>query len=281
MGNSTEDKKEKKFDIRMMRPTAVTDKKTQLTYTLQQGESFDINGKKLYFTKPNNIAVFVSIAHKERELAKELFDNFIKQKLKQKSPIEFKDDENTKLYDYFERIQTAIVTIYTAVEALSNVAIPRDFKLEKINNKKVKEIWNKESIERWLTTSEKLADIVPDILKIESPKKLQIWTYFKRLEEIRNDIIHQKTTTEDPTKVDTLFLRKLLSKDIFLVIDSGFAINQYYCEKDKTHSFFPFGFGEIVVKPLEVEDIHEFFALVEESPNSSDDNEPQPDQNIS
>lgn len=260
-----EEKQDKFFDIRMMRPTAVRDKKSNLTYTLQQGESFDLGGKKIFFTKPNNISLFVSIAHKEKELAKKIYDDFIKIKLKEKSPVEFKGDENTKLYDYFERIQTAIISIYTAVEALSNVAIPRDFKLEKINNKKVKEIWDKDNIERWLTTSEKLADIVPDILKIESPKKIKIWSYFKRLEEIRNDIIHQKTT-EDPSKVDTLFLRKLLDKDIFLITDSGFALIQYFCLKDKTHSFFPFGFGDIEVKPIEVEDFGEHFALVEDSP---------------
>jgi len=267
MTDQQDNSEDKFFDIRMMRPIAVKDKTAKLTYTLQHGESFEVNGKKIFFTKPNNISLFVSIAHKELQNAKKLFEDFITIKLSEESPIEFKENENSKLYDYFERIQTAIISIYTAVEALSNVAIPTDFKLEKINTKKVKEIWDKESIERWLPTSEKLADIVPDILKVESPKKLQLWTNFKKLEEIRNDIIHQKTTTEDSKKVDTLFLRKLLDKNIFNIAESGFAIIQYYCLKDKSHSFFPFGFGEVEIKPIEVEDFGNYFALVEDNPN--------------
>lgn len=93
--------------------------------------------------------------------------------------------------------------------------------------------------------------------------------------------VSQKTTTEDPTKIDTVFLRKLLNKDIFLIIDSGFAIIQYYCEKDKSHSFFPFGFGDIVIKPLELDDIHDFFALVDDNPNSDTSNQIPSDENIS
>lgn len=257
------------FDVRMMRPLVVLDKKTSLTYTLQQGESFELNGKKIFFSKPNNIALFISIAHKDKASAKDIFDNFVAKKLKEKAPVEFKGDENARLYDYFEKIQTAIISIYTAVEALSNVAIPKEFELIKTNNKKVKEIWDKESIERWLTTSEKIGDIVPEILKIDSPKKLKIWSFFKKLEEVRNDIIHQKTT-DDPTKVDTLFLRKLLAKDIFTILDSGFALIQYFCSKDKSHFFFPFGFGQIEIKPLELDDFSEYFALVEDSPIKKD-----------
>jgi len=252
------------FDLRLMRPIAVKDKKNQMVYTLQQSQSFEIENKKIYFYKPNNISLFVNIAHRELKEAKKLYNEFVKIKLKENSPVEFKEEENSKLYDYFERIQLAVISIYTAIEALANVAIPRDFELEKINNKKVKEIWTKDNIERWLTTSEKLGDIVPEILKIESPKKIKLWAFFKKLEEIRNDIIHQKST-DDPNKVDTLFLRKLLKSDVFKITESGFAIIQYFCEKDKTHSFFPFGFGDVQIKPVELENFESHFELIEDN----------------
>ena len=57
-----------------------------------------------------------------------------------------------------------------------------------MNKKKVIEIWNKQNIERWICTTEKIGDIIPEIMHIESPKKLKIWSYFKSLEEMRNYI---------------------------------------------------------------------------------------------
>ena len=56
------------------------------------------------------------------------------------------------------------MSIYTAIEALSNLLIPREYKIERKNNKGVLEIWNKDSIERWMKTSEKIGGIIPSII---------------------------------------------------------------------------------------------------------------------
>lgn len=257
-----------KFDKRIMRPIAVSDKKTGKSYTLQQSETFNVNSKKIYFTKPNNITLFVSISLKQLNEAKDIYKDFILEKLKDKAPIEFKEEENSKLYDYFELIQMSIISIYTAIEGLANVAIPTDFVLEKINSKKVKELWSKENIERWISTSEKLGDIIPKILNIESPKKGVGWSKFKKLEEIRNDIVHQKTT-EDPTKTDTLFLRKLLNKDVFKIVESGFAMIKFFCDHSPSNTLFPFGFSKVKIETVELDNMEEYFELVEDVPEKN------------
>jgi len=228
----------RKDDHRILRPLAIREKKTKKTFILQQTEHLLLDGKDIYFYQPNNISIFISIAHKEMDKAYKIYLKLIKPLLDKGGKIEFKGAKLTQLYNYFEHIQSATISIYTAIEALANVAIPRDYTMEIVNNKQVKETWTKENIERWKTTSEKIGDIVPLILKMQSPKELKVWTYFKQLEQIRNDIIHQKSE-RDPTKLDSKFLLKLFKSSIFTIVQSGFQIIKYYCEKNESHGFFP------------------------------------------
>jgi len=225
-------------------------------------ESFVLKDKKISFLKPNIISIFVSVSQKELEISQNLYKTLIEPKLLEKNEIEFIGGELTDLYNYFERIQSSIVSIYTAIEALSNLLIPRDYKIERKNNKGVLEIWNKDSIERWMKTSEKIGDIIPGIIHVRSLKENKIWNYFKELENIRNDIIHPKTS-EDQSNVETVFLKKLIDKKIFLIIESGFTVIKYFCEMDKENFFLPFGFAEVIIKPYEIDDFDEYFEPIE------------------
>jgi hypothetical protein len=265
----TEKKPEEKVlpvkDIRMLRPNVFLEKKSKLSVVVQQSEIFTIAGCKISFFTPNNVSLFVSISHRELKQARKIYQSLITKPIeKNKKTYEINGRNLTRLYNYLEHIQSSVIAIYTAIESLANVAIPRDYRLERKNNKGVTEVWDKEAIERWYKTSEKVSEILPSILSIESPKKLPLWSTFKELEDIRNDIIHQKTVDKKKHDVDSTFLRRLLQPTIFRAVESGFALISYFCRMDKSHAFFPLGFGVAHVKPEEIDDFNETFTKIED-----------------
>ena len=71
------------------------------------------------------------------------------------------------IYDYLEEIQTSIVFSYKSLESFCNESIPDEYVYKKTNNKGIVEHYSKEQIERWIPTSEKLSDILPEIFKCD------------------------------------------------------------------------------------------------------------------
>jgi hypothetical protein len=247
--------KDNYFDKRYERETLIVDKKKpNARISLRLVESFNIDKVEISFYPPNIIALFVNIAERELSRARDLYKSFIAPKLIKRRKVNFSEKEDSRLFDYFEYIQISIISIYTAIEALANVVIPYDYTLEKINQKKIKETWDKISIERWMSTVEKIGSIVPDILKIRSPKNESFWSSFLKLEELRNDIIHQKTSKDNQ---DESPFKKLLENNIFEVIDSGFSVIRFFCDNAKHHSLLPYGFGKVEIIPAEIDGIYE------------------------
>jgi len=255
--------KNNKADARELRPIIIYAKKQQATFFLGHNEIYSIDKTKVNFTAPNNISICLNISEREYEIAKKKFLTLIKPKFDKKtSEISFTKSQTKQLFDYFEHLQVSLIFAYTAVEAFSNIGIPENYTLEKINNKKVKEIWNKESIERWLSTTEKVRDILPEILKIKSPKDETFWADFKKLEEIRNEIIHQKTVTNE-VNVSSKYLNEFFSKEIFEIIRSGYLVINYFCSAvEFAHIYFPLGIGTMKQQPLVLEDFEKHFATV-------------------
>lgn len=254
-----------KKDLRGLRPLIIVAKKQEKTVALDHSEIYKLDNKKISFKAPNNISICLSISEREYDVAKDMFIRLVRPKLKSpKDNIEFETTEINDLYDYFEHLQISLIFIYTAVEAFANIAIPREFTYEKLNNKKVKEIWNKESIERWLPTSEKISNIIPSILKLKSPKTEPFWADFTKLEEIRNEIIHQKTVTNE-NNVSSKYLKEFFDENVFKVIRAGFSVIEYFCSNSEHgHIYFPKGIGKLMVTPIEIDDFDEYFEEVTE-----------------
>jgi len=248
---SSSDEAYKIADIRMCKGIGFQSKTSNRIVFIQELQSIICNGNKVSFPKPNNVSLCLSIAQKNALEAKRIYENFIRVKVDSSKSVEFSDNEIVKLYNYFEEVQNSLIFIYTAVEAFSNLSIPSDFKVERKNNKNITEIYDKKSIERWMTTSEKINEILPKIFHVQSPKTQCYWTDFKELESIRNDIIHQKTIT------DMNIFTKFLVESIFKIIGSGFDIIKYFCVNDVENPIFPYGFGEkgIAIFDKEFEDI--------------------------
>lgn len=245
-------------DIRMTRPVMIHNKTLKKTITIQRIETFSIGDCKISFPTPNNVSLFASIAKKEKQQAKNIFSSLITKDIKNKKELKISDKDTPRLFNYFEHIQSSVIAIYTALEAFANIAIPAEFTHTFKNSKGITETWDKKAIERWYKTSDKLCELLPKILESDSPKTMPNWSRFKELENIRNDIIHQKTVPNDQDKkIDSTFLKKLLTSEIFNIIDSGFELISFFCQKDTSHAFFPIGFSETLLKPLEVDDFLE------------------------
>jgi len=268
-------------DVRMARPIIFHVKSIKANVTLQRSEIFDINDVEIAFPTPNNVALFANIANREKQQAKNIYSSLIAKNIKNNKDIEIKNEDIKRLYNYLEHIQTSIIAIYTAIESFANIAIPNDYTHTFKNNKGITESYDKTAIERWLKTSEKITELLPKILNSSSPKELKNWSLFKELESIRNDIIHQKTEKNEnsnklePSRdINSKFIGKLLKPNIFEVVDSGFDLIRFFCDKDIYHSFFPLGFSLAQLKPVEIEDFGDQFSLY----RSAEDKRIKPDE---
>lgn len=242
------------IDIRMQRPVIARIEGESLNLTLQMSDKAVLSGATVSFFTPNNVSLFLSSAKKElaksNSIYKSLFGKINKTKHKK---FKISDKDLPRLYNYFESIQMAIVSMYTAIESFANICIPHDYVYEKNNPRGVKESYSKELIERYVATSEKIDRILPLILKCDSPKGTRLWQDFKELECLRNDIIHPKTTKKNrETKEDSSFLCTLLADDFIRKVTSGFDLVSYFCKQDTSHSLFPMGFGEINLKAVQI-----------------------------
>lgn len=241
-------------DIRMQRPVIGRIEAKSLNLTLQMSSKATLFGATVNFYTPNNVSLFLSSAKKElaksNSIYKSLFGKINKSKHKN---FKISEKDLPRLYNYFESVQMAIVSMYTAIESFANICIPHDYVYEKNNSKGVKESYSKELIERYIATSEKIDRILPVILNCDSPKGTKLWQNFKELESLRNDIIHPKTTKRNKeTKEDSSFLCTLLADDFIKKVTSGFDLVSYFCNQDTSHSLFPMGFGEINLKPIPI-----------------------------
>ncbi|MGO2306694.1 MAG: hypothetical protein ACTH5W_18535 [Providencia sp.] len=249
------------IDIRMQRPIVVSftedDKENATIITMLESERFKFNNSMIDFHTPNNVALFLSSAKKELVKSKSiygsLFGKLAKLKNTKHKSYSVSDKDLPRLYNYFESIQLAIISAYTAIESFANIAIPKNYEYHRLNSKKIKEIYTKEQIERHIKTSEKLDKILPDILKCESPKGNKLWEDFKEIENFRNDIIHPKTSikSKNISIEDSAFLCKLISDDFINKIYSAFKIIEYFCNQNTSNPLFPLGFGKATFEPIE------------------------------
>ena len=240
-------------DVRCSKPLIYHCKNNDQLVVLQRMLDFKVGEKTVNLSLPNEIGislnVFVNARKESQILLKKLKEN-----------IKDTDDiygEKIKLfYDYIEKIQICLIFSYKAVEAFCNATIPNDFIYKKKNSKGIQEIYGILEIERWIPTSEKLTEIIPETLSCQSPKSEKYWSDFKELESLRNEIIHSKKSNSiEVTK-------KLLSNNIFKVLNSSVLVLNHFIKEDVSNEMFPLGFLENKWKIYEIEDPGEIFEWI-------------------
>ena len=151
---------------------------------------------------------------------------------------EFLNEISSKVCDYIEQLQTAIVFGYTALETFANLSIPDDYTYETTKNPKgIIETYDKTAIERWLSLKTKLQYILKEIYETKNPEHQKWWGHFSNLEKHRNDIIHQKSIDS------TSFYKEYFKKNIFQVCESPLSVIKFFyeahAENNRTNPIWP------------------------------------------
>lgn len=154
----------------------------------------DSKGNIIDFLTPCPIALALSIAIQASKRAIELHQT-----------IDFRDvvtpygpaktaTKISSLFDYFECCMVAVTFSFQALEVFCNDIIGKKLKgTYKLQRKKNVIEVSVYELQRLPSTEEKLATILPDILKVNSPKSGKVWENFKELKKIRDTTIHLKS----------------------------------------------------------------------------------------
>lgn len=234
---SINDKNDIIADSRSKRPVGVK-KEEDIIYLqeLNQIEYTKNNREKsiLSFFAPNNVGILLSIANKSLMKAKDIYNSNIDFNKYNHMEAANNDTLNDLLnktaivYEFIEAIQTSIVFGYTAIEAFTNLSIDEDYQYKNsVDSKGIVEIYDKKAIERWLSLGVKISNILVDVYECESIKQNKIWNKFKKFEECRNQIIHQKSIDINN------FYEKYFEEDIFEICTVPEQIIKFFFKKGK------------------------------------------------
>ena len=241
-------------DYRATKPIGVTEKDKQ-TIFLQKLIKTKIHGTEISIAAPNEIALSLNVSSKNYQSAIQLRKN-IKLNAKISNGTLYKKDI-TAAYDYLEKIQTSIIFAYKAVESFCNATIPDSYVYKVKNQRDILEHYKKTEIERWISTSDKVSKILPELLEVEPPTQNTFWSKFKQLEKLRNEIIHSKSST------NAKILSELFSQKVDDYIKSCTLLLEYFMKKDPSNPAFPLGFGESEIKVTKVKNVGDFFKKVD------------------
>jgi hypothetical protein len=103
------------------------------------------------------------------------------------------------LFDYFEACLVAANSSFEAVEAFANETIARLLKgTMTLDRRDGPEALNAEEIERRVSTTEKIATVLPRILNVPSIKGRHEWQLFDHLKDVRDASTHFKSGDQYP-----------------------------------------------------------------------------------
>lgn len=210
----------------------------------QELDQIKIGKKKVTYFQPNNIALLLSISKKQLENAKEYYYEHFKKTSTEVDYLTHSGDKkkfigqkSKEICDYIEMVETSIVFSYTAIEAFANISIPNGYEYKSKTKKGIDEIYDKESIERWITLKEKISNILPSIYNVKKPTQKKWWNEFIKLENYRHSIIHQKSIDS------TDFYKNYFSDDIFRICNTAETIIKYFydetAKQNRTHIMWP------------------------------------------
>ncbi len=102
-------------------------------------------------------------------------------------------DDQGRLFDALEKISGHVIFSFTAMEAFINEAIPGNYIYQTVDKGNNQIELDYKDIERKLSTTEKLDKVLPDALKVNSPKGTKVWQNYVELKRLRDRLIHLKS----------------------------------------------------------------------------------------
>lgn len=188
-------------------------------YQITDLHAYKFGNTTITIPTPDIANIFLNSAEKSTILAKDIYKKSIQSILKLKEEVSLDDIQSAQLFNYLEHIQIAIITLYTAIECLVNSLIPEEYVFHEQKNGGSL-LMDKNYIERNKSTDFKFSTILPEALNVKSPKDLNNWANFKKLEGIRNNIIHLKTNALSEKDSEKNLMYSLLKPSIFKIIQS-------------------------------------------------------------
>jgi len=111
-------------------------------------------------------------------------------------------DDHKPLLDFCEQYAAHVVFAFTALESFANEVIANEVtssgysyattRATRKGKPGEKVVYRGEAIERNVSLNEKLAQVLPDALSVDSPKGLHVWRDYQNLKKWRDRIIHLK-----------------------------------------------------------------------------------------
>ncbi|MFC6204076.1 hypothetical protein ACFPZK_05065 [Psychrobacter urativorans] len=215
-------------DMRFLPPKILVPNDIKDYKFLSRGiEEVDIKNNKVRFITPSMVALQINIANEAlieiKALNSKIQNLHSKQKLDDGSINNLLIEHTLEVYNFIEHAQKAIIFSFTALETFINLSIPNDFIWSKTTPRKT-EVYNKEQIERYISWKEKINLIVTDIYQVPQIKQMSFWSDLIELLDIRNRLIHIKSSD------DTEVLTDLLNKNIFKICFSSQEYINYISE---------------------------------------------------
>ncbi|MBO0432098.1 hypothetical protein [Enterococcus sp. DIV0660C] len=214
-----------KFDRRSLKPIYLTETDENIGAVVEELDHMKVDNlkEKIEFIPPNGISIQLSIVDEcinklkklkmSEEFRKNKADKILKERVYNNSEI---------IYEQISLVEMAIVFGYTALETFSNLSIPEDYEYYLVNNKQIKETYNREAIERWIPLDEKISKILPEVYGTSDIKKKNLWNQFKIFENYRHEIIHQKNIER------TSFYKKYFRNNIYTYLKVPRQIIEFY-----------------------------------------------------
>lgn len=229
----------KNLDKRFAKPLMIvneTNVNREFTFT----SNWSIQGRIRRYTmnRPNDIAMYQSIANKALKRAQ---DKFAEIHAKNVTELIMPEAQVSDFFDYFEEIIQAVIISYTTIECMANSCIPYQHK-HTMEEKGVTKTYNKQSIELNFALRDKLKSVIPPIINASSPATEKWWQEFIKLEDLRNEIIHSKESQAE------VRYSALINDRIFKTVSVHNEIVSYYanllCKAESAiMNDFPVGVG--------------------------------------
>ncbi|WP_115718824.1 hypothetical protein [Gallaecimonas mangrovi] len=166
------------------------------------------NGANLGFTLPSATALALDMAAQSAESSMKLLRQFTWQDVITPDGPGFSvaKEDTTELFNFFQQCMITSTFSFQALEVFCNQSIGRSVKdavTVKRRNKRVS--MSASELERQLSTSEKLSQILPPLYEVATPKGKKVWEPFKKLQEARDSSIHFKSSHQYAVSEDTLY----------------------------------------------------------------------------
>jgi len=240
------------YDKRLKKPVIYRVEDLNEDITMQEIVTMKIGKCELRFDVPNFTSIFLSKSEKELLSAKEIYKTLINSKLPVRERFVLTKEDTVTLFNYLEHVQAAITMAFTAVECLANDLLPDNFVYEEkckgIETRK----YDRKEIERWISTIDKLALVIPQALKIKSPKTYNFWPKFTKLKDLRNDIVHFRSLFPIEQLEKERIISLLLNDSVFGKISSAFDLIKKIQTELPPHAKMPILKNTEIIDPIKI-----------------------------